>query len=165
MYFVSQLILFVFFIFIFSEHLLVMNFSLMLTSMFYSFILYHQMLTTWMAYILMMVFLSGMMVIFIYMTSLSSNEPFNFSPYMMIIMVFFNLLFPFFIFKKNFLLMENSNLLLNTNFPFSLEMVYKTYSVTSWELTLCLIIYLFVTLIVSVKISSMKSGPLKKAVN
>nr|BBN80008.1 NADH dehydrogenase subunit 6 [Grandidierella fasciata] len=157
----SQLILLTFFIFVFSEHLLVMNFSLMLTSVFYSVILYHQMLTTWMAYILMMVFLSGMMVIFIYMTSLSSNEPFNFPPYTLVILGVLSAGLPLLVMKSSFLLLENSSKLLNFNSSFSLEAVYKSYSFTSWELTFCLIVYLFVTLVVTVKISSMKSAPLK----
>nr|BCD89857.1 NADH dehydrogenase subunit 6 [Grandidierella osakaensis] len=161
MYFFSQLILFSFFFFVFSEHLLVMNFSLMMTSMFYSVVLYHQMLTSWMAYILMMVFLSGMMVIFIYMTSLSSNEPFNFPSNSLFFLVFLSAFLPILVSKYGFLFMEVIDKLCNFNSSFSLELVYKSYSLSSWELTFCLITYLFITLVVTVKISSMKSAPLK----
>nr|BBN79982.1 NADH dehydrogenase subunit 6 [Grandidierella japonica] len=155
-----------FLFFIFSEHLLVMNFSLILTSILFSVVIYCQASTAWLAYLLIMVFLSGLMVLFIYMTSLSSNEPFYFSFTSLFCLFLFNLGFPLvlWVLSPSGLTPLSLNLVKNYSSSFVLELVNKTYSLMSSDFTVVMIIYLFITLIVTVKVSSFMSGPLKQVV-
>nr|YP_010252270.1 NADH dehydrogenase subunit 6 [Grandidierella taihuensis]QTX95228.1 NADH dehydrogenase subunit 6 [Grandidierella taihuensis] len=163
-YIASQLSILVFLIFLFSEHLLVMNFSLILASIIFSFVMYNQLMTTWLSYLLIMVFLSGLMVLFIYMTSLSSNEPFYFSYFSLVVLGVVNFFWPLVgLMSKGFSLMPLVSSLKNYSSGFILDLVNKTYSTLSMDLTVVMIIYLFVTLVVTVKISSLSSVPLKRS--
>nr|YP_009050072.1 NADH dehydrogenase subunit 6 [Charybdis feriata]AGW99046.1 NADH dehydrogenase subunit 6 [Charybdis feriata] len=118
----------------------------------------------WFSYILFMIFLGGMLVLFIYVTSLASNESFHFSYSILTISL------GFLIFLMPLTLIWDS--LLNgfmTQLPLSsLNMESSNVFIISWiyttnlmNFTLFIILYLLLTLIVVVKITNLFKGPLR----
>uniref|UniRef100_UPI0030FEC0B8 NADH dehydrogenase subunit 6 n=1 Tax=Neopanorpa claripennis TaxID=3135613 RepID=UPI0030FEC0B8 len=127
--------------------------------------------TFWFSYILFLVFLGGMLVLFIYMTSLASNEMFSMS--FKLISLFITFLFFIMLINilldKNLILSTFSNLdmnnfmelfMLKTN-ENSLNLT-KLYNQPTSMITLMLINYLLLTLIVIVKITNIFHGPLRQ---
>nr|YP_009918116.1 NADH dehydrogenase subunit 6 [Torleya grandiforceps]QLP89018.1 NADH dehydrogenase subunit 6 [Torleya grandiforceps] len=121
----------------------------------------------WMSYILFLVFLGGMLVLFIYMTSLASNEMFSISsPIITFAPValfwvgliswgvsLFDCLNPAHVSFKSFNQLHDNFLLSN--------LTLKLYNTFSSHLTFLLVIYLFLTLIIVVKLTSIDQGPLR----
>nr|YP_010046748.1 NADH dehydrogenase subunit 6 [Culiseta inconspicua]QPJ78692.1 NADH dehydrogenase subunit 6 [Culiseta inconspicua] len=125
--------------------------------------------TFWFSYILFLIFMGGMLVLFIYVTSLSSNEMFSMSFKLLILTFVFIFLFMMisYFFDKTF--MEN---FINNNEMFKLtnynSLIYenslslnKMYNFPTNLITLLLINYLFLTLLVTVKITKKNYGPLR----
>nr|YP_007474236.1 NADH dehydrogenase subunit 6 [Austinograea rodriguezensis]AEX32626.1 NADH dehydrogenase subunit 6 [Austinograea rodriguezensis] len=118
----------------------------------------------WFSYILFMIFLGGMLVLFIYVASLASNEFFVFSSltFALYSIIFLVLTFTF-IFLDPILISNFSCLP-----PSSLYSQLSTVTITSWiysntsmNFTLFIVIYLLLTLIVVVKITNLFKGPLR----
>nr|QNE85511.1 NADH dehydrogenase subunit 6 [Empis trigramma] len=125
--------------------------------------------TFWFSYILFLIFLGGMLVLFIYVTSLASNEMFSLSlnlmiyamlamTSMMILMLIMDKM-PFITTLMNNEMNEiyNLNSFMNENI-FNLN---KLYNFPTNMLTLLLINYLLITLIAIVKITNVFYGPLR----
>nr|AMK97175.1 NADH dehydrogenase subunit 6 [Homola orientalis] len=121
----------------------------------------------WFSYILFLIFLGGMMVLFIYVASLASNSKFSsplFSSYFMFSFLMTTLMLSYFFF--DFMNFPTSNLI-----PFSslLMMFYQNkimlinwiYSPNLMFFTLFIVIYLLLTLLVVVKISYSSLGPMR----
>nr|ARH53828.1 NADH dehydrogenase subunit 6 [Elaphrus cupreus] len=125
----------------------------------------------WFSYILFLVMLGGMLVLFIYMTSLASNEMFNFSMKLftmiilfMILMIIMYMMIDYMMFNPLF---KNSNLMefFNEMKFFKNENIYTLnmiYNKPNNLITLMLVNYLFMTLIAVVKITNIKYGPLRQ---
>nr|YP_010511704.1 NADH dehydrogenase subunit 6 [Palaeoagraecia brunnea]UXL83028.1 NADH dehydrogenase subunit 6 [Palaeoagraecia brunnea] len=123
----------------------------------------------WFSYVLFLVFLGGMLVLFIYITSLASNEmfitPVKMLTFVMTMMIF-SLLLSFSLdylyqldyssdmksieYSASYLYMESNYLLT------------KLYNNPTSSITLMLVIYLLLTLIVIVKITNIFAGPLRQ---
>nr|UQJ73587.1 NADH dehydrogenase subunit 6 [Diamesa sp. 7XL] len=125
--------------------------------------------TYWFSYVLFLIFLGGMLVLFIYVTSLASNEMFSFS--MKIFIMSMTILFISLIMM---LVMDNSmiaNFLSNNEVYSMMDMksfinentvsLNKLYNFPTNMLTILLINYLFLTLIAVVKITNIYEGPLR----
>nr|QQQ88799.1 NADH dehydrogenase subunit 6 [Hyalella armata] len=113
--------------------------------------------TPWFSFLLFMLFLSGMMIIFIYVSSLASNELYFYSPYFFILALLW--LSPVLLKNETNKLMNMSDLSASaTNNYF---IMYKAYSFSVCLFTMLLIIYLLITLIVVVKNSTMEEAPLR----
>nr|QQQ88890.1 NADH dehydrogenase subunit 6 [Hyalella tiwanaku] len=113
--------------------------------------------TSWFSLLLFMLFLSGMMIVFIYVCSLASNEIhfYSFSViYLMLSFMALITLSP----AINSLMTISSDLFSKTD---SCALMYKVYSFSVYLFTLALIIYLLVTLIVVVKICTVSEGPVR----
>nr|UPX88587.1 NADH dehydrogenase subunit 6 [Paraleptophlebia submarginata] len=120
----------------------------------------------WFSYILFLVFLGGMLVLFIYVTSLASNEMFLFSKSGLILTTTTSLMLltstvlvdtfiPHTLYKP--LMMNNTmEIYLVTN-------MIKLYTYPTSLLTLVLILYLLLTLVAVVKITDIQTGPLRQA--
>nr|YP_010693097.1 NADH dehydrogenase subunit 6 [Dacus eclipsis]WCB98278.1 NADH dehydrogenase subunit 6 [Dacus eclipsis] len=124
----------------------------------------------WFSYILFLIFLGGMLVLFIYVTSLASNEMFSLSmklslmclTIMMMLMLIFTLtdkssMAPFLTtletqnnYNLNIFMTENT---LNLN---------KLYNFPTNIITILLMNYLLITLIAVVKITKLFYGPLRQ---
>nr|QQQ88929.1 NADH dehydrogenase subunit 6 [Hyalella franciscae] len=111
----------------------------------------------WFSFLLFMLFLSGMMIIFIYVSSLASNELHFYSPYFFILGLFW--VSP--IFLKNEM---NKLMFMNELSVASMDnyfIMHKMYSFSVCLFTMVMIVYLLITLIVVVKNSTMVEAPLR----
>nr|YP_010952499.1 NADH dehydrogenase subunit 6 [Macroglossum pyrrhostictum]WMQ52753.1 NADH dehydrogenase subunit 6 [Macroglossum pyrrhostictum] len=125
--------------------------------------------TYWFSYILFLTFLGGLLVLFIYVSSIASNEMFSLTNNMkiMIFIIFFFIIIQITLFKNlNWMnLINNSEMNNFLNFIFinneNKINLNKLYNNNSSMLMMLLIIYLFITLIAVVKITNIFYGPLR----
>nr|YP_009490596.1 NADH dehydrogenase subunit 6 [Taeniopteryx ugola]AWH98605.1 NADH dehydrogenase subunit 6 [Taeniopteryx ugola] len=124
----------------------------------------------WFSYILFLVFLGGLLVLFIYVTSLASNEMFSLSTKIIVFigipftgLIFVSLFFDSSLWMTN--LMNSDMLNMNSILMYSeesLPTLMKLYNQPTGYITLMLVLYLFLTLIAVVKITNIFSGPLRQ---
>nr|YP_009504406.1 NADH dehydrogenase subunit 6 [Macrodorcas seguyi]AWX65996.1 NADH dehydrogenase subunit 6 [Macrodorcas seguyi]QDH52457.1 NADH dehydrogenase subunit 6 [Macrodorcas seguyi] len=119
-------------------------------------------LTFWYSYILLLIMIGGMLVLFMYMTSVASNEKFKFSPLLsatlltiIITMIPLQLTIDQWTISSKIMISEDMK------YSFPLLSLNKFLNFPSIMISLSLIIYLLITLIVVIKISSFKQGPLR----
>nr|YP_010230787.1 NADH dehydrogenase subunit 6 [Oplophorus spinosus]QSV10497.1 NADH dehydrogenase subunit 6 [Oplophorus spinosus] len=120
----------------------------------------------WFSYILFLIFLGAMLVLFIYVASLASNEAFMFSMKATLILLTPIMLSTWFIFVDPLLPTLKTTVEASYTNPETLFYTTQTtlsniYNATSMNLTLFIIMYLLLTLIVVVKITSTFFGPLR----
>nr|AJM70186.1 NADH dehydrogenase subunit 6 [Alpheus lobidens] len=121
---------------------------------------------TWLSYILFLIFLGATLVLFIYVASLASNEIFKLSTPLSALMVLPLLIGSPFLLKEELIQpmkpLSEPSLVSETETTsdptFFLSMIY---SPSTSFLTSFMILYLLLTLIVIVKISSSSTGPLR----
>nr|WHL46510.1 NADH dehydrogenase subunit 6 [Edessena gentiusalis] len=127
--------------------------------------------TYWFSYILFLTFMGGILVLFIYVCSIASNELFkpSFNTKLFFLFSFFFFICVFLIFNinnlfwMNFSLNSDMNNLINIFF-FNNENkinLNKLYNNQTFMIMLMLIIYLFITLITVVKITNIFHGPIR----
>nr|YP_010419902.1 NADH dehydrogenase subunit 6 [Anopheles aquasalis] len=157
------------FIFMQMKHPLSMGLMLLIQTFLTCLITSIYVKTFWFSYVLFLIFLGGMLILFIYVTSLSSNEMFSMSfsltTISLIIFSIFTILF--FIIDKSLIdqfitnmemeKLSNLNNLINEN----ILSLNKMYNFPTNLITLLLINYLFLTLLVTVKITKKFYGPLR----
>nr|YP_009890101.1 NADH dehydrogenase subunit 6 [Polyphaga plancyi]QKK69174.1 NADH dehydrogenase subunit 6 [Polyphaga plancyi] len=115
--------------------------------------------TFWFSYILFLIFLGGMMVLFIYVTSLASNELFHLSTTMLLmLLMIITLMFLSINLPLNNMDMMNYNFLMENDIIPSLM---KLYNKPNNMITILMASYLFLTLITVVKITNISKGPLR----
>nr|YP_009689666.1 NADH dehydrogenase subunit 6 [Runchomyia reversa]QEE94395.1 NADH dehydrogenase subunit 6 [Runchomyia reversa] len=156
------------FIFMQMKHPLAMGLILLIQTCLISILLGISMQTFWFSYILFLIFMGGMLVLFIYVTSLSSNEMFSFSIKLMFFFIFYMSFFIFtiflldkmyfenFIFNNEMINFMNSNLMYEDTLSLN-----KMYNFPTNLITILLINYLFLTLLMTVKITKKNYGPLR----
>nr|ALO76969.1 NADH deshydrogenase subunit 6 [Scraptia sp. SCR03] len=119
-------------------------------------------LNFWYSYILFLILIGAMLILFIYMTSLASNEKFSinikltalFSVMMLILLL--NMFIP-----TNEIVL-NSEMLTQPILSYYTSSITKYLSFPSNMIFIFMIIYLFLTLIAIVKITNFKKGPLRQ---
>nr|YP_011004687.1 NADH dehydrogenase subunit 6 [Yunleon longicorpus]WPT28327.1 NADH dehydrogenase subunit 6 [Yunleon longicorpus] len=122
----------------------------------------------WFAYILFLIMLGGMLVLFIYVTSLASNELFSFSMKTLFISIIL-----FTLFMITMMIMDSSMLMTNNmemmkfspenNIMLENELsLIKLYNNPTMNITIMMMNYLLLTLIVVVKITNISYGPLRQ---
>ena len=127
----------------------------------------------WFSYILFLIFLGGLLILFIYVSSLASNEIFNFSSTIFFFRIFitFSINFILFFFDNNLIINYFNNYETNILnyfrefFPENTLIINKLYNYPINLITIILIIYLFLTLIAIVKITNIFEGPLRPKTN
>nr|YP_009937137.1 NADH dehydrogenase subunit 6 [Subclytia rotundiventris]QNT26373.1 NADH dehydrogenase subunit 6 [Subclytia rotundiventris] len=160
------------FIFMNMKHPLAMGLTLLIQTMLISITTGLMTKTFWFSYILFLVFLGGMLVLFIYVTSLASNELFSLSIKLMFIsmLIFLLMMMMMIILDKN-LLMQYMNLEMkniNNMDSFISEntlSLNKLYNYSTNLMTILLMNYLLITLIAVVKITKLFKGPLRPMYN
>nr|URX53186.1 NADH dehydrogenase subunit 6 [Neotermes phragmosus] len=115
----------------------------------------------WFQYILFMVLVGGMLVLFIYVASLASNEMFSLSTKMLTTLTMMTMAS---MLIKDWTTINSSEM---TNHTTILEnsiitMTSKLYNQPNGIMTIMLAMYLLMTLIVVVKITDMSKGPLRQ---
>nr|AVN67913.1 NADH dehydrogenase subunit 6 [Lobopterella dimidiatipes] len=115
----------------------------------------------WFSYILFLIFLGGMLILFMYVTSLASNEMFFLSYKPMVTSIILTIIM--IILFKNTPMMQNTemNNFLSTN-NFLMNSITKLYNQPSGIITILMASYLFLTLIAVVKIINIFKGPLRQ---
>nr|YP_010165062.1 NADH dehydrogenase subunit 6 [Mythimna loreyi]QRN71767.1 NADH dehydrogenase subunit 6 [Mythimna loreyi]UNP54544.1 NADH dehydrogenase subunit 6 [Mythimna loreyi] len=130
--------------------------------------------TYWFAYILFLTFLGGLLVLFIYVSSIASNEMFKFMINMkkMIFIMLILMITLQFMYTNNLLWMNlsmNSDmndfnqliLFINNENKINLS---KLYNNQTFLIMMMLVIYLFITLIAIVKITNIFYGPIRSSI-
>nr|YP_010240838.1 NADH dehydrogenase subunit 6 [Calohilara tibetensis]QTG40246.1 NADH dehydrogenase subunit 6 [Calohilara tibetensis] len=157
------------FIFMQMNHPLAMGLMLLIQTLFICLITGLLTKSFWFSYILFLIFLGGMLVLFIYVTSLASNEMFSMSMKLMmnclIMFLMMNMLFMMmdkmqiisFLMNNDMNSIDNMNSFINEN-TLNLN---KLYNYPTNLITLLLINYLLITLIAIVKITNVFYGPLR----
>nr|YP_009742205.1 NADH dehydrogenase subunit 6 [Scolytus schevyrewi]QID77582.1 NADH dehydrogenase subunit 6 [Scolytus schevyrewi] len=118
-------------------------------------------MTAWFSYILFLIMVGGMLIMFIYMTSVASNEKFKLPNNKIIAGVIMLMTLPA-------LLSCQENFIKNTNVqdtfinPFNLISLTKYYIFPMNQTLMFLMIYLLFVLIASVKIAKIKNSSLRK---
>nr|YP_010240546.1 NADH dehydrogenase subunit 6 [Nothybus sumatranus]QTF87887.1 NADH dehydrogenase subunit 6 [Nothybus sumatranus] len=156
---------------IFSQmtHPLTMGLTLLLQTMIISLTLGMMMETFWFSYILFLIFIGGMLVLFIYVTSLASNEMFSISMKTLMLstlLLLFSILFIFITDKSmmsiNWMNIESFPLdNLSKMIPENSLSLNKLYNYPTNMITFILMNYLLITLITVVKITNLFYGPLR----
>nr|YP_009347385.1 NADH dehydrogenase subunit 6 [Aporia bieti]APU93493.1 NADH dehydrogenase subunit 6 [Aporia bieti] len=153
----------------FINHPLMMGLLILCQTMLLSLLMGIYINTYWFSYILFLIFLGGLLVLFIYVSSIASNEMMNFSMkfklnFILLLMIIFTSI----IYYKNqiFINYYNNNEMNNFNqyFLFYNESkinLSKLYDNQTFLLIMMLIIYLFITLIAVIKITNIFFGPLR----
>nr|QNE85665.1 NADH dehydrogenase subunit 6 [Muscina levida] len=160
------------FVFMNMKHPLSMGLILLIQTTFVSLMTGLIAKSFWFSYILFLVFIGGMLVLFIYVTSLASNEMFTFSIKLMIfsfILFAFSMMFLMFIDKFDYLNYFNIEIEKIINYHYyntenSLS-INKLYNYPNNLLTIMLMNYLLITLIAIVKITNLHKGPLRPMFN
>nr|AMX74130.1 NADH dehydrogenase subunit 6 [Navis striatus] len=131
--------------FLLSTHPLTMIFLLVIITFLTAFMMYLTMKSTWFSLILILLILGGMLVLFIYITSLTPNQKFTLN-------------------KKNIFLLLLPMLMQMNNkmqLTFSKENIYM-YNMNNNSLLLIFITtYLLITLIAIMKLINSTKGPLR----
>nr|AUQ23318.1 NADH dehydrogenase subunit 6 [Pachyrhinus yasumatsui] len=150
-------------IFLFINHPLSLGLILLVQTVIIALISGILNLDFWFSYILFLIMIGGMLVLFIYMTSIASDEKFKFSKLLTLMMCIALLMAMLALSIDKYLYMMNmhnhdlvSQDFLNTNLSMNKLMNYPGMMVM-----FMLMIYLLITLIVIVKITKSKQGPLR----
>nr|QOL00631.1 NADH dehydrogenase subunit 6 [Hieroglyphus annulicornis] len=123
----------------------------------------------WLSYILFLTFLGGMLVLFIYITSIASNEMFQpksltlimtlmLSTIVMISLIIIDKMMFMDFFKNT----DNMNIDNSINFQEMTLSLEKLYNNPTFIITMMMIIYLFLALLAVVKITNINQGPIRK---
>uniref|UniRef100_UPI0030E478D8 NADH dehydrogenase subunit 6 n=1 Tax=Anomala aulax TaxID=1198227 RepID=UPI0030E478D8 len=118
----------------------------------------------WYSYILFLIMIGGMLVLFIYMTSVASNEKFQFSIKLTIFVMLMTLILLFGIAMMDPYFSDMNSIYTETisnckeyNMSFSKYLTYPNIIIMYM-----MIIYLLITLIAVVKITQIENGPLRQ---
>nr|QWT29605.1 NADH dehydrogenase subunit 6 [Aporia crataegi] len=152
----------------FINHPLLMGLMILLQTMLLSLLMGIYINTYWFSYILFLIFLGGLLVLFIYVSSIASNEMMKFFMKFKFNLILLLMITFIFIYFKNYIFIDyyNNNEMNNFNqyFLFYNEFkinLSKLYNNQTFLLIMMLIIYLFITLIAVIKITNIFFGPLR----
>nr|YP_009489618.1 NADH dehydrogenase subunit 6 [Ornithoptera priamus]SPP23521.1 NADH dehydrogenase subunit 6 [Ornithoptera priamus] len=169
--FISLFMILLSFIMYFLNHPISMGLSILTQTLLTCLILGMINYTYWFSYILFLVFMGGLLVLFIYVSSIASNELFNFNILFKnsIILSFMLIFFFSFLYKLNlnwlnFYFNNEMNNFFNWFIFFNNENkinISKLYNNQIFFLMIMMIIYLFIVLIAVVKITNIFYGPLR----
>nr|YP_009861964.1 NADH dehydrogenase subunit 6 [Hierodula membranacea]ALG66348.1 NADH dehydrogenase subunit 6 [Hierodula membranacea] len=151
-------------IFLFLNHPLSMGLILFLQTISMCLISGFMSLSFWFSYILLLIYLGGMLVLFMYITSLASNEMFFYSN-----KILFSIILLPSILSLIFYINPNcpSNLYENLENNFTLNLIPNNFLLKMYNqpiniITILIASYLFLTLIAVVKIINIYKGPLRQ---
>nr|QID48503.1 NADH dehydrogenase subunit 6 [Bolivaritettix lativertex] len=136
---------------------------ILMQTMITTFLMSNMMKSSWFNYILMIIFIGGMMVLFTYITSIAPNEKSHNKISMMSSTIMITLLMTLpYIWKpikyNNTEIMNNCVNLMN-NYQLEVNLMFNK---PVFMMSIMMMIYLFIALIVVNKISNLTQGPLRK---
>nr|YP_011010469.1 NADH dehydrogenase subunit 6 [Asclepios annandalei]WPW47097.1 NADH dehydrogenase subunit 6 [Asclepios annandalei] len=141
------------------KHPLSMGFNLILITFISSISMTMWMKYTWYSYILVLVMLGGMLVLFMYMASIASNEIMKFSMkitimFMMSIMIMMMLI-------KQEMMSYNTTMIWTTENQQNMSMM-KLFNNQTSIITIMMALYLLMTMIYVIYITNTFEGPMRK---
>lgn len=145
------------FIFIYRHSPLRLGLLVVLESFLVSLTIFLTSSTSWFSYLLFIIFLRGIIIIFIYVSSLAANE-FFFTNFFLFSFLFITLVGLVRFLKMNFLVIRG---LVDYSLNSSASLCFKVYAPFIYALTVVIIVYLLVALLVVVKNSLFSEGPLR----
>nr|WIL79845.1 NADH dehydrogenase subunit 6 [Omadius sp.] len=164
MKFMILTMIFLSFFLISLKHPMSLGFILLMQTFLTALIINYLNFNFWFSYILFLIMVGGMLILFIYMTSIASNEKFMFSNKLMfllmiwifstITLVILDSYFNYFITNNFETIIKNKSLLFNNS-------INKFFNYPNFMIFYTSIIYLLITLIAVVKISNINFGPLR----
>nr|ATF28627.1 NADH dehydrogenase subunit 6 [Peuceptyelus minutus] len=155
-------------VFLVMKHPLSMGFMLFLQTIITCIMNGMIMKSFWFSYILFITFIGGMLVLFIYVASIASNEKFQFSIKLFLIIMF--LIIMMLIFSKLDFQMFNVNNIINENMNYEMNIklvnkdimsILKMFNYPFMLMLMLTTMYLLITMISIVKITNIKEGPLR----
>nr|ALO70876.1 NADH deshydrogenase subunit 6 [Rybaxis sp. 1 EF-2015] len=151
------------FMLIFMNHPLSMGLILMIQTLMITMISGLINMNFWFSYILFLIFIGGMLILFMYMVNIASNEMFKMSLIMMkasfIMMIFIMILMNLDFYLINMINFNLENLIINNK----LNMFFNKYfNYPNLIIMVTMIMYLLLVLIASVKIINIKFGPIRQ---
>nr|YP_010947251.1 NADH dehydrogenase subunit 6 [Mustilia falcipennis]WGO62260.1 NADH dehydrogenase subunit 6 [Mustilia falcipennis] len=172
----SMMMMMMSFFMYFINHPLTMGLLILIQTLFTCLLTGMMISSYWFSYILFLTFLGGLLVLFIYVSSIASNELFLMSTNMKMIGILsiIIILMTMIMFKYNLNWMNLNNNKSEENNLLNLMMFFnndnkininKLYNNQMSMLMMMLIIYLFITLVAVVKITNIFYGPLRSSMN
>nr|ATD53060.1 NADH dehydrogenase subunit 6 [Clovia sp. EMHAU-2015-Zz052918] len=157
------------FMFMFMKHPLSMGFMLLIQTFISCLVFGLINYSCWFSYILFITFVGGMLVLFIYVASIASNEKFKFS---LILMMFFLLIFlcvyllmfisDQYYFNMMCSLLESLGSYSNSIYiNGDLNSLIKMFNYPTMIITMLSVIFLLITMISIVKVTNIFEGPLR----
>lgn len=124
----------------------------------------------WFSYILFLIFLGGILVLFVYVTSLASNEMFKINLLSVLFILPMFLLIVILLSIDPIIIPEQSMFKIALSFksvPYSPDtsLIATIYNYTNINLTIFMVFYLLLTLVVVVKVTHNFFGPLRLSTN
>nr|ALO71113.1 NADH deshydrogenase subunit 6 [Pselaphinae sp. 10 EF-2015] len=142
--------------FMFLKHPLSMGMALLIQTLIISIITSMMNNLSWFSYVLFLIFIGGMLILFMYMINVASNEIINISKKMFL----FTLIMPVCMYMIKYMI--NMNNYENLIYIFKLNLLLnKYYEFPNMIIMIMLIFYLLLTLIACVKIINLKYGPMR----
>nr|YP_010320636.1 NADH dehydrogenase subunit 6 [Illeis bistigmosa]UJP68267.1 NADH dehydrogenase subunit 6 [Illeis bistigmosa] len=150
----------------FLKHPLSLGFTILMHTILTCMVMGWMSTNYWFSYILILIMIGGLLVLFIYMTSIASNEKFKFNKILMIFMftmmiltILLNYKMP--LFKEIFYLNNElmNNMLETKNFKLNMS---KFLNFPNSNLFIIIIFYLLIAMIAVVKITKLNYGPLRQ---
>nr|UGS80344.1 NADH dehydrogenase subunit 6 [Hemicaecilius smithersi] len=154
-------------LFFFSVNPLTMGLTLILLTIFISIFLTLSIKSSWFLYMLILIFIGGMLILFIYVTSIFPNEKFIFNQsktiFFSIFMTLTIIMFMMYLYflNTNFYFFESySSFMMKEHLI--LSPTKKFFSSQTSFMLIFLVNYLFFCMIVVIKITNFQQGPLRK---
>nr|UOU85042.1 NADH dehydrogenase subunit 6 [Silo pallipes] len=146
------------------SHPLIITLSLIFQFCILTLIIGYMSYSFWMSYIMFLVFIGGLLILFIYISSLTPNKMFMFNMKKIIYFMSFFILFIYF--SNIYPLLFNMEMMKFMNLYSFINLENKNYISNFYNknemyLTILLINYLMLTLIISIKITNLNSGPMR----
>nr|ALO77494.1 NADH deshydrogenase subunit 6 [Platydema sp. PLA01] len=149
------------FMFIMMNHPLSMGLVLLIQTILVSLITGNLNQNMWFSYILFLIMVGGMLILFMYMTSIASNEKFKINNKMAFMLMLIILMSIFSIKSQKMMIMNNETM----EFAKSINLMTslnKFINVPLSSVTIFLMIYLLLALIATVKITNFKQGSIRQ---
>nr|UYG49088.1 NADH dehydrogenase subunit 6 [Abscondita chinensis] len=148
--------------FMFMSHPLSMGMTLLLQTLMIAMWTGFMSMNFWYSYILFIVMVGGMLILFIYMTSIASNEKFMYSKSLSTIIILMIIMLMVINKDQLFVTLNSMNYdLIKNNLTFKMSL-NKFIMYPMMIMSLTIIIYLLIALIAISKITNVKNGPLRK---
>jgi NADH-ubiquinone oxidoreductase chain 6 len=148
------------FLYSISSHPVILTVIILAQTILICLIIWVKLKISWFSYILFLIFLGGLIVLFIYITRLASNELINTKIDFNFVVITVILIFTTF-----FIFLKINPQLINSIFETQWKTFSFIYSVNIFFIVVVTIIYLLLTLLIVVKLSNKYDAPIKNLIH